>query len=337
MSVYIMNQGGGAKQLAIKVLGGITQPTGKAGYLWVNTATAIEKYTFSVAEPSNPISGDVWLQMDAASTSVVELLRTTNSVKVNILRVKQYNGTSWDVCAAYYHNGTDWTQVSFTFDPTTDIAFTGDSVFTDEGDGNWNLVMTTSGNITFDNVPLEGLDVFLVGGGGGGGAQGVGGGGGGGGYATTGLNISVLPDTNYSIIVGAGGAIATTGGTSSGLGQSAAGGHGTNTNNGGAGGSGGGSTTAAGGSNGANGGSYSPYVGGAGQGSTTKEFGSATGTLYSGGGGGYMSYPGGDGGGGTGSTSGSGGSDGTDGLGGGGGQNHAGGSGIVIIRNHRAA
>ena len=37
----ILNMSGGAKELAVKVVGGTVQPTGVAGMLWCNTATVI--------------------------------------------------------------------------------------------------------------------------------------------------------------------------------------------------------------------------------------------------------------------------------------------------------
>ncbi len=331
--IYIMNQGGGAKQLAIKVLGGITQPTGKAGYIWINTATEIGKYTFSVAEPSSPASGDVWIQTNAASTNVVELLRTTNSVKVNILRVKQYNGAGWDMCRAYYHNGTDWAQVSFTFDPSTDITYTGDYTVIDDGGGDWRIKFLTSGNVTFSAVPEE-LDTFLVGGGGGGGANSVGRGGGGG-YTTTNQVIPVK-DTAYTITVGSGST--GNGGTTSAFGLTAGGGQ--SAANGSNGGSGGGDYPSGnGGSDGSDGSNASGTIC-RGQGTTTREFAEASGTLYAGGGGANSAGHGGNGGGGDalGANTGDAGDTNT---GGGGGYGWttggSGGSGIVIIRNHRAA
>lgn len=320
--IYIMNQGGGAKELAIKVLGGITQPTGKAGYIWVNTATAIGKYTFSVAEPGSPASGDVWLQMDAASTSVVELLRTDNSVKVNILRVKQYNGTNWDVCAAYYHDGTSWTQVSFAFDLAMDITYTGSYTMVDDGSGDWLVKFLTSGTLTFTQYP-GGIDVFAVGGGAGGNGYGAGGAG----YTTTSLDVVVDVDAGIPVSIGAGSsavsgtATASQGGTTALGGINALGGYGATSYSGGDGGSGGGGedggTHFDGGVDGADGEPYSR--GGIGQHTTTREFAEASGTLYSTGGSSITTVAG------------------TANTGDGGGRNAKGGSGIVIIRNHRAA
>ena len=238
--------------------------------------------------------------------------------------------------------------------------------------GNWKIKFLTSGTLTVSGWDTSRtIDLFLVGGGGGGGAgvNIIGGGGGGGGYTKTYRNI-VLNNGSFYITVGNGGSgsssksRASDGGTSSAFGYSAAGGQGgaspETAGNGGSGGGIGGYVNArfsevrtggTGGSDGSNGNA-------AGQGSTTREFGDSTGTLYSGGGGGgagkmwsWGDRPGEGGAGGgakgakAGINKGKSASANTGGGGGGGGANtddgqvagHGGkgGSGIVIIRNKR--
>ena len=194
------------------------------------------------------------------------------------------------------------------------------------------------------------------------------GGGGGGGYTKTMTNISMAASTSYNIVIGAGGAAGSgdnASGSAGGTTQisnitdaSVSGGSGGTYEAGGNGGSGGGAsayhkqwtvipctankraclsvsdeyTNATAGAS--NGGSSS----GTGQGRTTREFGSSTGTLYAGGGGGGAenntsgsNAAGGSGGGGAGHTAGA------ANTGGGGGGGSAGGSGIVIIRNHASS
>ena len=194
------------------------------------------------------------------------------------------------------------------------------------------------------------------------------GGGGGGGYTKTMTNISMAASTSYNIVIGAGGAAGSgdnASGSAGGTTQisnitdaSVSGGSGGTYETGGNGGSGGGAsayhkqwtvipctankraclsvsdeyTNATAGAS--NGGSSS----GTGQGRTTREFGSSTGTLYAGGGGGGAenntsgsNAAGGSGGGGAGHTAGA------ANTGGGGGGGSAGGSGIVIIRNHASS
>lgn len=236
--------------------------------------------------------------------------------------------------------------------------YTGLYNFKDEGEGNWSIAFLTSGVLTFTNVgnASKGIDVFAVGGGGSGYL-----GGGGGGYTNTVHNVSVLPRTPYEIVVGAGGDAGGSGGETSAFSVKASGGlpgtrPGDNQGRGGDGGSGGGgwsngNDSGDGGSDGGDGVTGKSYMGregGKGQGTTTREFGEPEGALYAGGGGGgnYGTVGGqygkvGKGGAGGGGDGGDGvkGSDGVENTGGGGGggvdQASKGGSGIVIIRNHR--
>lgn len=239
-------------------------------------------------------------------------------------------------------------------------------------DGYWYIYLKASGTLKLTYAKSD-VEVFLVGGGGGGcGGWSNACGGGGGGYVKTVKGVSIAGGTNYSIVVGAGGAKGASGGgdyengghsnpgsdgkQSSAFGYVAAGGKGGD-GNGGDGGSGGGAGNHGnGGSDGSNGGNGEwqgvTTYGGKGQDSTsgysktTREFGEADGKLYAGGGGGGANTndseygKGGDGGGGDGGTSGrANGSDGTANTGGGGGGARGvgnaggkGGSGIVIIR-----
>lgn len=230
-------------------------------------------------------------------------------------------------------------------------SFTGNSTLVDEGDGNWTLRFLSSGTLTLYGSYT--FNLFLLGGGGSGSSTwsaSYGAGGGGAGYTVTVLNVGADKGT-YAITVGAGGQSGGGGGSTSAFGFSAHGGYagsyGTTTN-GGNGGSGGGAYLCKGGSNGTNGSNYvfegGTLYGGTGQGSTTREFGESTGTLYAygGDGGGNRTANG---------TAGLGADDthaatsGADNSGSGGGGRYvgtyetpgAGGSGIVVMRNRRAA
>lgn len=182
----------------------------------------------------------------------------------------------------------------------------------DDGDGNWRIKFLTSGTFIPRNSCT--IDVFLVGGGGAGSSSS----GGGGGYTRTERGVYLLADQSYEVIVGAGGD-RSDGGATSGFGYSVEGGRAGSGYYGGAGGSGGSGYGTVGGVDGGDG----TYNGGAGQGSTTREFEEADGTLYSTGGsmkdsdtdGVYYGEP----------NTGDGGDSG----------HYAGGSGIVVIRNVR--
>ena len=189
---------------------------------------------------------------------------------------------------------------------------------------NWRVKFLNSGTFT----PLRDMviDAFLVGAGGGGSYGGAGGG-----YTNTIKSIVLAANTPYSIEIGAGGAgmeadnplsKGSAGGNTSAFSVTANGGTGGKAGyNGGDGGSGGGSYDGNqkvgydGGIDGSNGGGPN---GGTGQGTTTREFGESTGDLYASGG----------------SAVSSGAAAGADNTGDGGDYKKAGGSGIVIIRNH---
>ena len=240
----------------------------------------------------------------------------------------------------------------------SDFTYTGSYMWVDDGNNNLRIKYLTSGVFTPKKNII--VDVFLVGGGGGGASitnATAGAGGGGGGYTGTWMSVTLNANQAYSVVIGAGGTSASNGGSTSGFGYSVNGGSsGTGTVYGGAGGSGGGGGAnssyagGAGGTNGSNGTNANNYYGGTGQGTTTKEFGETSGTLYSGGGGGGAnltvgSGAGGAGGGANGGAANAAGSSASANTGGGGGGSGrymsgtmlggSGGSGICIIRNHR--
>ena len=215
------------------------------------------------------------------------------------------------------------------------FTYTGQYQLIDDENGDWRVKFLTSGVLNFTSLAQRSIDVFCLGGGGSHSNASGAKGGGGGGYTTTQKGVVAALNTDYPIVVGAGGTAAGVGGgQTSALGTVANGGSATvdTTNHqydGCDGGCGGGAANYSGvypagdgGSDGNDGGdglsssNSSGYLGkgGKGQGTTTREFGEATGTLYAGGGAGK------------------------NGGGGGGSQAYpVGGSGIVVIRNHREA
>ena len=184
------------------------------------------------------------------------------------------------------------------------LNYTGNCTVIDDGNGDWRVKFLTTGTLRMSKA-LD-VDIFLVGGGGGGGKGfkraynvgiysyvGWGGSGGGGGYTKTYSGINIAASTSYTITIGAGGTAQNNGSASSFkqgstvIGTAAGGKAGGTQSAGGAGGSGGGgggylvkSTRYAG-----DGGSYGNsgtasgeecLASGAGQGSTTCEFGEGT-------------------------------------------------------------
>ena len=239
--------------------------------------------------------------------------------------------------------------------------YTGEQEFSYEGDnGDWKIKFKSSGTLKFTNLgKWDGkLDVFCVGGGSAGGsgnwdANNGYGKAGSGGYTKTQKSVQAAVNTAYSIVIGAGGQSAfAPGGSTSALGVTANGG--TKLGGGSGGGAYGNGAVNNGGSDGGNGDPQNAAnIGidhwgspGKGQGTTTREFGESTGTLYAGGGGaggnGSAQATGGSGGGGNGAWNGHQPTSGAANTGGGGGGMYygltnvgKGGSGIAVIRNHR--
>lgn len=257
---------------------------------------------------------------------------------------------------------------AFSYTGDFELVHDDDSQLTDTLTENWKIRLLTSGVLTIsDTGSWDGkADVFMVGGGGAGHAAG-----GGSGYTTT-STVQIDVNKEYEILVGAGGipvdktgAPYDSGGKTEAFGLTANGGErgrtlgaaedvkGAGGNGASGGGSyGGGQMGGYGGSDGSDGrGGDNSAVNGKGQGTTTREFGESDGRLYAGGGSGGSKtiIAGGEGGGGksgkpasySGDTQIEAG-DGEENTGGGGGgqgngytKDGSGGSGIVIIRNHR--
>lgn len=299
--------------------------------------------------------------------SVYSGVGNANIVLNNSNSVNGYTNTGLTASTTYYYsifsylniNGADYWSTTYRTGAATATNYVGLST---------TITSTRSWSIP---AGWRSIQVFCVGGGGGGNR-----GGGGGGYTRTSGSISVVPGTSYALTIGAGGsANGGRGGTTSFSNLvSAAGGYGGGiayADNGGAGGSGGGAMGiyrggaydcdgSAGASDGAKAKDNVYYTGaaqahtiygGAGQGSTTRAWGSSSGALYAGGGGGgssnrnYNGGAGGAGGGGRGSSdytiSGTAGTANTGGGGGGGAYNSSsesrsnggnGGSGVMIIK-----
>lgn len=175
-------------------------------------------------------------------------------------------------------------RITMSYSTIPEFTYTGDYEIVDDSDtpivtsfDNWKIRFLTSGVLNFSQLNGEsnGIDVFLVGGGGGGGASGGNSRGGGGGYTTT-STVTISTGTDYAIEVG-GGSLTATGNASTAFGLTANGGEASSS--GADGGSGGGGAYRGGGSDGADGIDYSGSAGGAGQHTTTREFGGYTNTV----------------------------------------------------------
>ena len=239
-----------------------------------------------------------------------------------------------------------WTNC-ITVNGTNFYTYSNSSTYIDDGNGKYRLKFLNSGTLTL-NCPTT-VDIFLVGGGS---AKG------GSGYTKTFKNINLDGGTKYEITVGVGGTTSTINGTDSIFKLNSLTSYIAKAGNGEIGGSGAGTAGytypgGRGGSDGSDGYTYQNSKDNKGQGTTTREFGEATGELYAGGGGGgggavygedkknFAGGSGGAGGGGQGGgtngscTNGKANTGGGAGTGTRGSVSCSGGSGIVIIRNAR--
>lgn len=281
----------------------------------------------------------------------------------DVLRVKTYGV----YCIVTNDAGSVVSRTAtLTFKSALPTLSSGNATITRQNSYDWLLTVTGGTTLVFSDLGncSGSVNVFCVGGGGAGGwhqdTRYYGGGGGGGGKTTT-ATKTITTDTSYAITIGAGATAGSrgSGGTTSALGVSAAGGTagsawcagGSGGSGGGAGGYSSGQAGGNGGRNGGNGTSTKPdsRAPGTGQGTTTGAFGNSNDTWYAGGGAGGTgissgspgkyggngtSYDGGGpaGGNGTANTGGGGGGAQAPSVGKGGG---GGGSGIVLIRNAR--
>ena len=349
------NGQGGNNQVLINVVGGLTQPENpKYGTIWIRTSTPINVWeVFPVTPVWDAGEGHVYIQNVPATdgnppnfTALDYSRKPYGAIWLRLSGAMQRVNGAWVRQDAWVWRD-NWIHFSSPRN-TPEFTYTGDYAIVDDNDnaisdfatwtGNWKIRFLTSGTLTFTNLngAGNGIDVFLVGGGGGSG--GIIGwypqGGGGSGYTKTVKNITLAPNTAYAVAVGAGGKAGSTGGASKfGSVATANGGSGTSNTNGGNGGSGGVAGGANGGTapgiDGSDGKSGANGTGGKGQGTTTREFGETSGTLYAGGGngGGGLTTPKSAANTGNGGTSPAGGAETATGK--------AGYSGIVIIRNKR--
>ena len=323
-----------------------------AGYVEAGTSELTHQLPVQEAQTITPSTENQVIQMGKYLTGDQTVLGDENLIAENIKKDIDIFGVVGTYESEYTSTGVP------------PYSYTGTYQLIDDGDGNWRIKFLTSGTLTIGAG--RAVDIFCVGGGANGtnrySADTSGGGGGGGGYTST-VKNSVLEAGTYIVTVGAASGESSLADEAGMLYCSAAGGNkgvssgGTYTGGaGGSGGGGGGVYLASGGNGGFDGasgtGNHVSAVGGAGQGTTTREFGEETGDLYAGGGGGGggahdgsngSAGSGGSGGGGNGATYAVAATPGEDNTGGGGGggasstnsSGAAGGSGIVIIRNAR--
>ena len=204
----------------------------------VASASGSAVFSVQIAEPGNPaeytykwyLSGNVISGATGSSVSIGNL--TSAHTTTVYCEVTNKAGTVTSRVATL--TVRDWKPA---------YSYTGTATFIDDGNYNWRIKFLTSGTLTIsDKGNANTIDVFCVGGGAGGGKTGQGAssrGSGGGGYTTTSKGIAWTVGS-AAITIGAGGAMGTSGGTTTAYGVSAGGGASGTNLVGGNGGSGGG-------------------------------------------------------------------------------------------------
>lgn len=139
--------GGGG--LNFSVVGGLTQPANpKENTIWVETDVPITIWTFSAAEPTEPVDGMVWIIAGKASTVEFNALKK-NGIQVYPISASQYVSGAWvDVIAKSYQNGewVDWWDgVLYNAGDTYD-SYTGGY----SGVGNFNSATNSGGKLYLD-------------------------------------------------------------------------------------------------------------------------------------------------------------------------------------------
>lgn len=114
MSEGFITRRGGGSELSFDVVGGTTQPTGKANRIWVNTSDTITSWIFHPTQPT-AIEGRVWFKTDTVSDTAFNAIKK-NSIWVYPIGCKQVISGAWvDKPAKTYQNGAwaDWRKYLF--------------------------------------------------------------------------------------------------------------------------------------------------------------------------------------------------------------------------------
>lgn len=110
---FIVRRGGGSA-LPFSVVGGTTQPAGKANLIWVNTSVAITDWTFQSTRPTTKTTGaalsggEIWFNVGASSLVSFNAIKT-NGLWVYPTTCSQYvSGTGWVGRTAKIYQESAW-------------------------------------------------------------------------------------------------------------------------------------------------------------------------------------------------------------------------------------
>ena len=95
-----------------EIIGGTTQPASpKENTIWVNTSTAITKWSFSTDTPNNPTEGMVWIKTYFASPISINAIKE-NEINFNLVNCHQYIGGSFIEKESKIYQSAQWLELS---------------------------------------------------------------------------------------------------------------------------------------------------------------------------------------------------------------------------------
>lgn len=99
--------------LNFKVVGGTTEPTNpKENTIWVNTTTAISKWSLDKREPTSPIDGQIWIQIGNVDGDISFNALKKNKIDVQVYAVYQLIDSEWMPKIAYIYTDNEFIKFS---------------------------------------------------------------------------------------------------------------------------------------------------------------------------------------------------------------------------------
>ena len=204
-SIFLNNSALGPS-LNFNIVGGSSQPLSPTpNMIWVETETAINGYSFSIEEPTNPSNGLIWIATGTNNLHSFSVIKN-NSIIVYPSSALQYVNNNWEVKTAYIYQNSAWDLFSGSVLPQ--INCTGvegiDYVYAEDTENShFEMAILNTCDISFQFSVA--IDVFLVGGGASGGkgySDAAGGAGGTGGETILISNFKPVASQTYPMIIG---------------------------------------------------------------------------------------------------------------------------------------
>lgn len=113
---FLHGNGGGGAGLNFKVVGGPSQRTKpespSLNMIWVDTEVDISSWTISIARPTDPEPGMVWISTGKFNNYLFNALKK-NSIQINPNGIYQYVDDAWVDVNAEIYNGEAWSPMKF--------------------------------------------------------------------------------------------------------------------------------------------------------------------------------------------------------------------------------